>query len=528
MPDKVQFLCSCSDYLNGTSGKLTKKKTNCKQCKGIKLPFAPIGGTLRMFSTPYVFDPAVTRRRNCVGTVRLPSSTSATTTTAAAAFATAHRRPTILCGDHDPYDFLRQSRLLYSGNDQRTSMPEASNETSRLFRNAASGPTSANNAIVRSHRNFMPNATVGRASAQNMLGAMIGSSTNRSILQTNINPYDLISSTLNNNEFSPSSTNLYDLVTPRKLNSNQQQISVAIDLPTTARKMPAIAASMAANSRTPSTVSSRTSSRATTANSSSDSSNSATLASPSKYKSILKQPLLAANASRTIADSPIVLREFDNKLFEQRPLSMPASNELRNSQLNRIPVPVRSVSISNGGATPSTVPMSTYDVQAVGRNKKVQFSESSKKNEKSCDADGDAIERNSRAKSPPAQSTAGADTRPKATIEGLFISFFVVVVFNFLNSHDFRAAEFTRSRRRKSINRSLSDRRIPDLKEDIKFKDTTALRAKPIRLSPQQLFQKHLSPTRPSSPPPKLPTTAPSKAKQPPPIPVRPPRQQRK
>lgn len=416
MPDKVQFLCSCSDYLNGTSGKLTKKKTNCKQCKGIKLPFAPIGGTLRMFSTPYVFDPVVTRRRNCVGTVRLPSSSSKATT---AAFATAHRRPTILCGDHDPYDFLRQSRLLYSGNDQRTTVPEVSNETSRLFRNAASGggggATSANNAIVRSHRNFLPNATVGRASAQNMLGAMIGSSTNRSILQTNINPYDLISSTLNNNEFSPSNTNLYDLVTPRKLNSVQQQISLAIDLPTTARKTPAIVATL----RSPSTISSRTTSRATTANSSSsDSSNSATHASPSKYKSILKQPLLAANASRNNADSSNVLREFDNKLFEQRPLSMPASNETRNSQLNRIPVPVRSVSISNGGSTPSTVPMSTYDAQTAGRNKKVQFSESSKKNEKSSVADGNAIERSSRAKSPPVQSTAGADTRPNPTIEG--------------------------------------------------------------------------------------------------------------
>lgn len=414
MPDKVQFLCSCSDYLNGTSGKLTKKKTNCKQCKGIKLPFAPIGGTLRMFSTPYVFDPVVTRRRNCVGTVRLPSSSSAAAT---AAFATAHRRPTILCGDHDPYDFLRQSRLLYSGNDQRTSMPEVSSETSRLFRNAANGSgaaTSAHNAIVRSHRNFLPNATVGRASAQNMLGAMIGSSTKRSILQTNVNPYDLISSTLNNNEFSPSSTNLYDLVTPKKLNSNQQQISVAIDLPMTPRKMPAIAA----DSRAPSTISSRTSSRATTANSGSDSSNSVTLVSPSKYKSILKQPMLGAKASRNIGDSSNVLREFDNKLFEQRPLSMPASDETRNSQLNRIPVPVRSVSISNGSSTPSTVPMSTYDVHAAGRNKKVQFSESSKKNEKSCVAERDAIERNSRAKSPPVQSTTGADTRPKATIEG--------------------------------------------------------------------------------------------------------------
>lgn len=94
MPDKVHILCSCPDYLHGTSK--IKKKTTCKQCKGIKLPFVPIGGTVRMVPTPYVFDAVP---RNCVGTVRLPSSSF-----------TRHR-PTILCGEHDPYDFLRQSRL---------------------------------------------------------------------------------------------------------------------------------------------------------------------------------------------------------------------------------------------------------------------------------------------------------------------------------------------------------------------------------------------------------------------------------
>lgn len=422
MPDKVQFLCSCPDYLNGTNGKLTKKKTNCKQCKGIKLPFAPIGGTVRMFSTPYVFDPVVTKRRNCVGTVRLPSSSSSLPPSAIA-----HRRPTILCGDHDPYDFLRQSRLMYStGNDQnRKSMPEVSNDASRVFRNGigsdGGGATSANNAIIRSHRNFLPNATVGRASASDMLGAM-----NRSILHTNINPYDLISFPMHNNEFSPSNTNLYDLVMPRKL-SGTQVIPLSVDLPTTStRKMPIVNALMSTNQRTPSTISSRTSSRTTTANSS-DSSNSVTHASPSKYKSILKQPpLLGTNASR-IGDSSNVLHEFDNKLFERRPLSMPTSNEMRNSQLNRIPVPVRSVSISNGGAKPSPVPMSTYDVQTVGRNKKVQFSESSNSNEKSIgsDADDSEIERNRHAKCLPAQS----DAQSKATKDGehrnsVFLSIF--------------------------------------------------------------------------------------------------------
>lgn len=426
MPDKVQFLCSCPDYLNGTSGKLTKKKTNCKQCKGIKLPFAPFGGTVRMFSTPYVFDPAVTKRRNCVGTVRLPSSSAATPSAMAATIAATHRRPTILCGDHDPYDFLRQSRLMYSGDEQhRQSMPEVnsngSNDASRLFRNATSagggGVSTANNIIMRTHRNFLPNATVGRASANDVLGAMA----NRSILHTNINPYDLISSTMNNNEFSPTNTNLYDLVAPRKL-SSAQVISMPVDVPTT-RKVPAIVAS-SPQQRAPSKMGLRPGSRATTSTNGSDSSNSSTLASPSKYKSILKQSPLGANASR-IGDSSNVLHEFDNKLFERRPLSMPASSEIRNAPLNRMPVPVRSVSISNGAVKPSSVPMSTYDAQTVGRSKKVQFSESSDKNEKSTGSDadgddgaGDEIGRNNRSKSP----SAASDAKSKATKDGEFDS----------------------------------------------------------------------------------------------------------
>lgn len=105
MPDKINLLCACPEYLNGT-GKPTKKKTTCKQCKGVKLPFTPVGGTMRMFPTSppaYAFDPSnVALARNCFGTVRLPQTTSQFE----------HKRPTILYKDNDPYNFLRQSRLL--------------------------------------------------------------------------------------------------------------------------------------------------------------------------------------------------------------------------------------------------------------------------------------------------------------------------------------------------------------------------------------------------------------------------------
>lgn len=103
MPDKINVLCACPEYLNGT-GKPTKKKTTCKQCKGIKLPFAPVGGTVRIFPTSpmsYVFDAALAR--NCFGTVRLPPSSVSPFE---------RQRPTVLYKDNDPYNFLRQSRLL--------------------------------------------------------------------------------------------------------------------------------------------------------------------------------------------------------------------------------------------------------------------------------------------------------------------------------------------------------------------------------------------------------------------------------
>lgn len=100
MPDKLQLLCACPDYFHGT-GKPTKRKTTCKQCKRIRLPFKPVGGTLRMLSPPCAMNATVAR--NCFATVRLPPTSSFD-----------YQRPTILYGEYDPYNFLRQSRLLYT------------------------------------------------------------------------------------------------------------------------------------------------------------------------------------------------------------------------------------------------------------------------------------------------------------------------------------------------------------------------------------------------------------------------------
>lgn len=103
MPDKLQFfLCSCPEYFHGT-GKAIKKKATCRKCKGIRLPLKPIGGTVRVLSPPCLSEAAVTR--NCFATVRLPAKSVFD-----------RQRPTILCEEYDPYNFLRQSRLLYAVN----------------------------------------------------------------------------------------------------------------------------------------------------------------------------------------------------------------------------------------------------------------------------------------------------------------------------------------------------------------------------------------------------------------------------
>lgn len=215
MPDKVHFLCSCPEYLHGT-GKPTKKKTTCKQCKGIKLPFAPIGGTVRMISTPYVLD--ATTARNCVGTVRLPSTTSTSFT---------RQRPTILCGEHDPYDFLRQSRLLLANESNELNVPSYPQNYQTI------GPSS--HALMRGNRSFLPNKAPRIIESFTPLIPDVYR--NRSILQATINPYELISSTLHNNEFSPSS-HLYDFLQSNSSNSKKSSSNSTVAIRNNYRNEP--------------------------------------------------------------------------------------------------------------------------------------------------------------------------------------------------------------------------------------------------------------------------------------------------
>lgn len=219
MPDKIPFLCSCPDYLNGTK-KYSKKTSTCKQCKGSRIAFTPIGGTVRMISSPFnLFDSskasaAATVRRNCVGTVRLPS----TSASSSSAFAQKNR-PTILLlnGETDPYDFIRQSRLLYADkkitldlNDTLRNRAKNIATVRTTYRYPNSGNNSTNNSSSTTYNHNLVNRTVTERSLSKNLSHFDGLRNRSSILHCTVNPYELISTTLHNNEFSPSGQ-LYDL-----------------------------------------------------------------------------------------------------------------------------------------------------------------------------------------------------------------------------------------------------------------------------------------------------------------------------
>lgn len=182
MPDKIQFLCSCPEYLSGTT-KCAKKKITCKKCKGIKLPLVPIGGTVRMLPPP-IHNPH-NMQRYSAATVRLASSSNSSRYLSS-------RRPTILNGDRDPYDFLRQSRLIYD-EPQRNIDPinrnfilNNPNQTNYYY-----DPTSSPMIIANSFREPLYSSP------------------------TKI-PYELISSTLHSNEFSPA----YDVPSRKTIENN--------------------------------------------------------------------------------------------------------------------------------------------------------------------------------------------------------------------------------------------------------------------------------------------------------------------
>lgn len=188
MAEMAVVICSCPEYLNGTKVDF-KKATICKKCRGSRLPLAPIGGTMRLHSTTPIMHTA----RGSAGTVRLPSSYSM------------KQRPSILNSENDPYDMMRRNRLVspelqpssMKSNKNRTKSSSPSRSRSRTRKSSPISPISkvSNSAESRSR-------SVSRNNIKEWNDNEVDTG-RRSILQCEVNAYELISKISHNNEFSP-------------------------------------------------------------------------------------------------------------------------------------------------------------------------------------------------------------------------------------------------------------------------------------------------------------------------------------
>lgn len=178
-------VCSCPEYLNGTKVDF-KKATICKKCRGSRLPLAPMGGTMRLHSTTPILHAA----RGSAGTVRLPSSYSM------------KQRPSILNTENDPYDMMRRNRLVSpelqpspkKSNKNRAKSSSPSRSRSRTRKSSPMSKAS-NNSESRSR-------SVSRNNIKEWNENEVDTG-RRSILQCEVNAYELISKISHNNEFSP-------------------------------------------------------------------------------------------------------------------------------------------------------------------------------------------------------------------------------------------------------------------------------------------------------------------------------------
>lgn len=204
MPELAVVLCSCREYLTGTKRDI-KKATVCKKCKGSRLPITPVGGTMRIHSTQCMVPAS---HRNSAGTMRLPSSTTSSS----------KQRPSILATDNDPYDVMRRSRLISPDPKPSTkSRAKSSSPTRNKDRNAGTkqNASPAANGVLGTLRltkkdsrsrsatriiDIESNWTTESMDSDTTVDAM---ATRRSILQCNVNPYELISKSAHNNEFAP-------------------------------------------------------------------------------------------------------------------------------------------------------------------------------------------------------------------------------------------------------------------------------------------------------------------------------------
>lgn len=217
MRDVAVVLCSCPEYLNGTKKEI-KKATICKKCRGSRLPLAPFGGTVRIHSTA----PIIHTARGSAGTVRLPSAYNF------------KQRPSILTAENDPYDMMRRSRLVSpelqpinnvlkssgsssssgsvsSKNRAKSSSPSRSRGRSRKRtpspRNYVAGEHRSRSVSRKNSNAWLNETEVDAAAAGNR----------RSILNCDLNAYELISKISHNNEFAPmADDDMYNMHSQKK------------------------------------------------------------------------------------------------------------------------------------------------------------------------------------------------------------------------------------------------------------------------------------------------------------------------
>lgn len=164
------MLCTCPDYVNGTKRSSKKSPTTCKKCKRTRLPLSsnnesPKFGTVRCYpTTNHQTTGAATPLR--AGTMRATSSSA---------------RPSILpTTQADPYDLMRRSRL--SSDSQ--------------FRARSISPGKVRGNELRNHSSA---SVIRGANKQQHISSPNKNdpafhSNRRSILECDINPYELMSS----------------------------------------------------------------------------------------------------------------------------------------------------------------------------------------------------------------------------------------------------------------------------------------------------------------------------------------------
>ncbi|KAL9910221.1 rho guanine nucleotide exchange factor at 64C isoform 1-T27 [Glossina fuscipes fuscipes] len=193
-------ICSCPEYLNGTKRRDIKKATVCKKCKGTRLPLANIGGTVRIHGTPpggaVLLNAAKLRPAGSAATVRVVSTTKKT-------------RPSILDPQRDPYDLMRRTRLLSPepgcsksplANHSSSSSSSSSKDKSRNRLRSTSPPRGRTRlrpqkslSVDDPNKNALKLDESWLTESEDTMSTISTSSTRRSILRCNVNPYDLIS-----------------------------------------------------------------------------------------------------------------------------------------------------------------------------------------------------------------------------------------------------------------------------------------------------------------------------------------------